>query len=69
MDRRRADIERVLRREDYPKLDDPWFAEDARRRGRPNGGAAGSQPSPVEPRGGGGLSGGAAAAIEPGKDR
>jgi hypothetical protein len=69
MDKRRADIERALRREEYPKLSDPWFAEEARRRGRPSGGAAGSEPSPVEPRGGGGLSGGAAAAFDPDEDR
>lgn len=66
MDKRRAETERALRREDYPKIADPWFIEEARRRGRPSGGA---EPSPVEPRGGGGLSGGAAAAVEPEKDR
>lgn len=65
MDKRRAEIERALRREQYPKVDvDPRLVALARRRWR-RGGDDGLEPAPVEPRGGGGLSGGAA--VDPDK--
>jgi len=68
MDKRRAEIERSLRREEYPNVDhDPRLLEAVRRR-RPRDGSAGLEPSPVEPSGDGGLSGGAAAAVDPDTD-
>lgn len=69
MDKRSAEIERSLRREEYPKfVEDPRITAMARRQ-RPDGRSAGLEPSPVEPRGGGGLSGGAAVAIDLEDDR
>lgn len=63
MDKRRADIERSLRRDEYPKFDhDP--RELFRRRRRPDGNP-GLEPTSATPRGGGGSSGGAAVAIDP----
>lgn len=72
MDKRRAEIERSLRREQYPKVDiDPRLVALGRWRGRRWGrpGDSGLEPAPVEPRDGGGLSGGAAAAIPTDEDR
>ncbi len=70
MDKRRAEIERSLRREQYPRADsDPRILAAFRRRFRPKGGD-GLQPAPVEPHGGGGgLTGGAAVAIDPNEQR
>lgn len=66
MDKRRAEIERSLRREQYPKVEHDPRLLDLARRFRRRGGPGGLEPAPADPSGGGaGSSGGAAAPIAP----